>query len=75
MLADQYLRDKVTPPTSGDHYIIVDSAVTETDSGWFFPYQTARFLEEKDINYSVVGNWPIFVTKTGKVLGPLRQHS
>ena len=69
--ASQYVRSNMISP-EGDEYEIVDSAIKETNVGWYFPYQTARYLKTRDLNYSVVGNWPIFVTKTGKVLGPKR---
>lgn len=73
-LANQWLKSNLTAP-EGDEYEIVPSAVEETEQGWYFPYQTVRFLRTRDLNYSVVGNWPIFVTKSGEVLGPKRPAS
>lgn len=70
-LAAQYIKSNMTAP-EGDEYAIVDSAIKETEQGWYFPYQTVRFLKTRDLNYSVVGNWPIFVTKLGQVQGPKR---
>ncbi|WP_417903628.1 YrhB domain-containing protein [Caldimonas brevitalea] len=49
-----------------DCYLIVDAGVIEDQDGWYFPYQSARFIETNDISYSVVGNCPIFVSKCGK---------
>lgn len=71
VLAERYLKEHVSPPP-GDVYVIVDAATRESDEGWFFPYQTARFVSTGDIDYSVVGNWPILVTRSGEVKGPQR---
>lgn len=73
-LAGQYIKSNMTAP-AGDEYEIVDSAVKETEEGWYFPYQTARYLKTRDLNYSVVGNWPIFIKKSGEVCGPKRPFS
>lgn len=70
-LAQQYIESNIPPP-EGDAYEIVDSAIKETEDGWYFPYQTARYLKTRELNYSVVGNWPIFVKKSGEVYGPKR---
>ena len=45
--------------------LIVESHVRENDDGWFFPYQSKEYLETMDINKSIIGNWPIFVSKNG----------
>lgn len=45
--------------------LIVESKVQENADGWFFPYQSKAYLETMDINKSIMGNWPIFVTKSG----------
>lgn len=71
VLAEQYILDHIRPP-AGDRYVIVDAAIKEIESGWYFPYQTARFVETHNIEFSVVGNWPIFITKSGEVVGPCR---
>jgi len=70
-IALDYIEKNIVPP-EGDQYLIVDSAVKEVDIGWFFPFQTNRFIETNDIEYSVVGNWPILVTRNGIVHGPTR---
>lgn len=56
----------------GDRYLIVDAGVKEDSEGWYFPYQTERFLVTRDIRFSVVGNWPVFVSKDGRVVEPRR---
>lgn len=63
-IAEKYLQEKMTPPKD-DLYVIVDAGIREADGGWYFPYQTRRFIETGDIDYSVVGNWPIFVSHDG----------
>ena len=51
----------------GNSLLIVESHVRENDDGWFFPYQSKEYLETMDINKSIIGNWPIFVSKNGEV--------
>ena len=51
----------------GISLLIVESHVRENDDGWFFPYQSKEYLETMDINKSIIGNWPIFVSKNGGV--------
>ena len=46
---------------------IVESHVQENDDGWLFPYQSKEYLETMDINKSIIGNWPIFVSKNREV--------
>ena len=47
--------------------LIVESHVRENDDGWFFPYHSKEYLETMDINKSIIGNWPIFVSKNGEI--------
>ena len=51
----------------GISLLIVESHVQENDDGWFFPYQSKEYLETMDINKSIIGNWPIFVSKNGEI--------
>lgn len=51
----------------GISLLIVESHVRENDDGWFFPYQSKEYLETMDIDKSIIGNWPIFVSKNGGV--------
>jgi len=37
----------------------------ETDDAWVFGYQSRAFLEQGDINSSLVGNGPLVVPKSG----------
>ena len=49
----------------GMSLLIVESHIRENDDGWFFPYHSKEYLETMDINKSIIGNWPIFVSKNG----------
>ncbi|QYD68214.1 YrhB family protein [Paraburkholderia edwinii] len=51
---------------------IVESRIVENERGWYFPYQSVEFLATGDINASLVGNWPIFVSGDGLYVGPGR---
>lgn len=51
----------------GISLLIVESHIRENDDGWFFLYQSKEYLETMDINKSIIGNWPIFVSKNGGV--------
>jgi hypothetical protein len=70
-IVEAYIENNLIPP-KGDRYIIVEDAVDEEEDGWYFPYQTEKYLKTLDINFSVVGNWPIFVSKDGSFVGALR---
>lgn len=71
LLAEQYLDEQLDPP-DGTRYLISPAGIKEVEDGWYFPYQTDAYLQSGDINQSVVGNWPIFVSRGGEVLGPRR---
>jgi hypothetical protein len=51
---------------------IVESRVVEDEQGWYFPYQSVEFLTTGDIDSSLVGNWPILVSRDGSRVGPSR---
>lgn len=51
---------------------IVESRIVEDERGWYFPYQSVEFLATGDIETSLVGNWPIFVSRDGLHVGPGR---
>lgn len=70
-LAEAYLEENIKPP-EGDVLEIISDEVIEADGGWYFLFQSKKYLETGDINYSVVGNWPIFVEQGGRVQGPKR---
>ena len=64
-IAYKYIRDNIKPPDD-DIYVIVDAATVEKDGGWYFSWQTKKYIDTRDINYSVVGNCPVFVSKDGR---------
>ena len=58
-----------------NRFLIVDVGIVESTEGWFFPFQTEQFLKTRDIQYSVVGNWPVFVSKDGATVEQRRPDS
>ena len=64
-IAYKYIRDNIEPPDD-DIYVIVDAATVEKDGGWYFSWQTKKYIDTRDINCSVVGNCPVFVSKDGR---------
>lgn len=67
LLALDFINSNIPAP-KGDRYLIVEAGILEDAEGWYFPYQTARFLETGDLEHSVVGNWPVFVAKVANVV-------
>ncbi|MEN7431793.1 YrhB domain-containing protein [Chromobacterium sp. TRC.1.1.SA] len=65
VIARDYIAKNIPPSSNGGKFVIVLDGVAEDEDGWFFPYQTEKFLEIKDMQFSVVGNWPVFVSKDG----------
>jgi hypothetical protein len=51
---------------------IVESNIREDLEGWYFPYQSVECLQTGDFNKSLVGNWPIFVSRDGTYVEPRR---
>ncbi|MGK8893589.1 YrhB domain-containing protein [Burkholderia gladioli] len=70
-LALEYLAEQQAQP-GGVPCEVVDSRVVEDNEGWYFPYQSVEFLTTGDIDASLVGNWPIFVSRDGLRVGPRR---
>ncbi|MBP4048559.1 hypothetical protein J9978_03465 [Chromobacterium violaceum] len=67
VMARDYIAKNIPPSSNGGRFVIVLDGIEEDDDGWFFPYQTEKFLETKDLQFSVVGNWPVFVSKDGRI--------
>lgn len=53
-------------------YAIVTAMIKEEADGWYFPYQSEEFLRTGNFDRSLVGNWPIFVSRDGRSVGPRR---
>ncbi len=66
ILAEQFLLMNIPAPASGDHFAIVGDGIVEED-GWYFPFQTKKYINTGNLQFSVVGNWPIFVTRDGRI--------
>jgi hypothetical protein len=64
--------EKISSELGGVDCVLIYSAIKEDEEGWYFPYQSERFVLTKNFDYSLVGNWPIFVKKTGDYVGPRR---
>ncbi|MFF2556921.1 YrhB domain-containing protein [Nocardia sp. NPDC058058] len=43
---------------------IVDNAIVETDSDWYFPYDAVAFLDRGEISAALAGNVPVRVEKS-----------
>ncbi|WP_443083358.1 YrhB domain-containing protein [Variovorax sp. IB41] len=52
---------------------MIESLTKEDLDGWYFPYQSKSFIESGDFNQSLVGNWPVFVDRSGGNVGPRRR--
>jgi hypothetical protein len=70
-LAVDYLERLSTEP-EGVPYAIFDSLIREDEDGWYFPYQSASFILTGNFGDSLVGNWPIFVSRSGDYVGSRR---
>jgi hypothetical protein len=67
LLAHSFIEAHVKPP-EGDRLVIVEAGIKEDSEGWYFPFQTERFVTTRDINHSVLGIWPVFVSRDGKLV-------
>jgi hypothetical protein len=45
--------------------MILDEAVVETDSAWYFPYDSTAFIVHGNISAALAGNLPARVPKDG----------
>ncbi|RRD59055.1 hypothetical protein EII20_00940 [Comamonadaceae bacterium OH2545_COT-014] len=70
-IAEKYISKNIPPP-EGDEYKIIEEAIFEMTDGWYFPYQSKNFIETGNMNFSLVGNWPVFVSRSGVCTGPRR---
>ena len=74
-VAQEYISEKFKNYSDSDHIVLNGDHAEEFSDGWYFFYQSERFLETGDMAYSLVGNWPIFVSKEGACFGPRRPPS
>lgn len=51
----------------GSKLAILDEATRETPYGWVFFYQSARYLQTREVSDALAGNAPVLVTKGGAV--------
>jgi Immunity protein 35 len=52
---------------SEDEFLLIEGNTVETDHGWVFFYNTREFIDTGEPTSSLVGNGPIFVSRTGEV--------
>jgi len=72
-LALQYL-EGIQGELGGVACVLVEAGITEDDDGWYFPYQSVELLRTGDCDTSLVGNWPIFVSRDGLRIVPSRKE-
>ncbi len=70
-MAREYI-DSMASAEGGGFYEIIRTRIREDEEGWYFPYQSKDFLSTGDFSKSLVGNWPIFVSRDGENVGPRR---
>lgn len=70
-LALDFLK-RLSAEPEGVPYVLLESRIREDDDGWYFPYQSASFVLTGNSGDSLVGNWPIFVSRAGDYVGPRR---
>jgi hypothetical protein len=46
-----------------DSLIIIDDQTIEKDYAWIFSYTSKKYWETNDINYTIGGNGPLFISK------------
>ena len=65
-IAETFIKENFT--IKNDECVIVDNAIYELEDGWLFPYQSAKYIKTGEHGFSLVGNWPLFVAKTGDLV-------
>lgn len=48
---------------NNDELIIMDDLTIETSFGWFFFYQSKKYIETNDIRYMLGGNAPFMIDR------------
>ncbi len=74
-LAEGYVAKNIPPPR-GDSLVVPDEFTETVEDGWFFYYQSRRYLDTKDYQFFLVGTCPIFVSIDGSIVelrDPLRE--
>lgn len=70
-VAEGYISKNMKSLDADGGYVLYGEPKEDAE-GWYFFYQSAKYVKTRDINDSVVGNWPIFVNKQGICLGAKR---
>lgn len=56
---------------------IIDAAIVETESAWYFPYDAVDFIVNGNVSTALAGNVPIKVPKDGGATtyeAPIARH-
>lgn len=67
-IAEDYMLVNMSSDGDVSKYALY-AKVEEDEGGWYFFYNTRKYIETDNINYSSVGNWPLFVSKEGVCTG------
>lgn len=62
--AAELLAEMITKDHLGD-VIFVESAIRETKTAWYFPYDGRTYITQGDISSALAGNIPIKVPRDG----------
>ncbi|MFY2607424.1 hypothetical protein [Achromobacter ruhlandii] len=68
VIAEKYIENNMGP-CDGDRYVVIKDAMVSAKDGWYFPYQSKRCLDTGVMDFSLVGNRPIFVALDGSCNG------
>ena len=63
-LATRVLQKLAAEQNLGD-LMIIDDAIVETDTAWYFPYDAAAFLLRGEVSSALAGNLPVKVSRDG----------
>jgi len=66
-LAYKFLKENYTPP-SGDAFQIIEKSIKEVSEGWFFPFQSKKYLETRNHDFLLLNTCPVFISKDGKTV-------
>jgi len=70
-IAEKYLNEEVRDPFvfKNSRFVVEHDLIKKFDDHWLFFYQTDSYIESGDVLDALVGNLPISISKTGKILG------
>jgi hypothetical protein len=69
-IAEAYINQQCL--ADNDSLRINEGGVVEKEYAWIFPYTSKKYWKTKDMNYSIAGNGPLFVSKLDGQLSTYR---